>query len=203
MFLVTFSGTFPGLVKNHELKANSGCFRRCHILAHMNNIPIYISVLTFSWLPYKVSLGCDQQGLSELEPPWLKWVKKGTDILEKLLPPGLKVLPLFSDWIKQSLSQGTLWSQGTSQHSVFPPLTAPEISETVGKWQMKGYGADVIVLTCDGMSLICMVAFEMHSEVVLRVPIHLDMCPCPLNSSSIHLMNQSINTCLKSCASEC
>lgn len=61
----------------------------------------------------------------------------------------------------------------------------------------------MIGFTCDGISLICMVAFEMCSEVLLRVPIHLDRSPRPLNSTSIHLMNQSINTSLKSCASEC
>lgn len=61
----------------------------------------------------------------------------------------------------------------------------------------------MIGFTCDGICLICMVAFEMRSEVVLRVPIHLHRSPCPLNSTSTHLMNQSINTSLKSCASEC
>lgn len=40
-----------------------------HTLAHMNNILIHISVLTFSWLSYNISRSCDQQALSELEPP--------------------------------------------------------------------------------------------------------------------------------------
>lgn len=165
-----------------------------HIWAHMNNIPICISVLTLSWFSYNTSLSCDQQGLSELEPPWIKWVKKdrpSTNVLQKLLPPGLKV-PLLS-------LNKTVWVRACCQveahrriQSSPPPLTAPEISEAVGKWQLRGYGADVTGFTCDGISLICMVAFEMHSEVVLRVPIHLDRSPHPLNSTSIHLMNQSI-----------
>lgn len=61
----------------------------------------------------------------------------------------------------------------------------------------------MIGFTCDGMSLIWMVAFKMCSEAVLSVPILVDRSPHPLNSTSIHLMNQSINTSLKSCASEC
>lgn len=61
----------------------------------------------------------------------------------------------------------------------------------------------MIGFTCDGMSLIWMVAFKVCSEAVLSVPIFVDRSPQPVNSTSIHLMNQSINTSLKTCASEC
>lgn len=52
----------------------------------------------------------------------------------------------------------------------------------------------MIGFACDEIPYICMVPFEMHSEVVLIVAIHLDRNPCLLNSTSIHLMNQSVLT---------